>query len=235
MPNIDLNDTYHTNVPIYSFCPKLGISIFVGLVLLIFSLSLISCTPPNNAVHPTRVTPLIGAVEIRELPRSSQPIVDIVQITASIQVDDPIVSIDGRGLSTNLLNLYHCRYFYFDGASLIAATSVPTKAKSTIVLADYSGVSLSTGGDNVLEQVLKPNVSEITIPLALDTDHMFYTLQISNDISLSIWQGQQLDNGKVNVEYTRLKGFKQIHITESHEIAFIRNVPLTITEPYLCD
>lgn len=101
---------------------------------------------------------------------------------------------------------------------------------------DYSGISLSTGGANTREDILNNDVTAYPVPLALDTDVTFYTIDLGETYLINLWQGEQNGN-QISTDYKRPFANKlgRVTISESHEITILHNVPVTYRAPGICE
>lgn len=204
-------------------------------------------TTPNPSPAPTEPPtsreqydePLVGELSIAERPSPADPDVQtitLILINATLDADDEEVAIDGRNLETPLRHLDHCGSFFFDGEQLSIAGNQLSSRAAYAVLMDYSGISLSTGGSNTRENILNNDVTEYPVPLALDTDFTFYTIDLGDSYSVNLWQGEQ-DGNQISTSYKRrLKNrLGQVTISENHEITILHNVPVIYREPGICE
>lgn len=183
--------------------------------------------------------PLIGALSFAERPSPTNPdtqTITLILINAALAADDDEVAIDGRGLETPLRHLDHCGSFFFNGEQLTIAGNQLSSRATYAVLMDYSGISLSTGGSNTRENILNNEVTAYQIPLALDTDFTFYTIELSAPYKVTLWQGEQNGN-QISTSYKRPFAHKlgRVTISESHEITILHNVPVTYRDPIPCE
>lgn len=207
------------------------------LCLLFVALFLTSCAARNAATPaPTRATALPGTVQVRESIAGAERTVDVLYVRAHIEAEDAQAAIDGRDIATEKLSLAHCASYVFDGQSLTAYTSTFPQEPVTLLIAEYSGVSLSNGGDNVLEEVLSPSDGAVTVPLALDESYRFYTVDLGAAPSLSLWYGDQENGGEIIAEYTRTtEDGDTVEIRETHHVELVRHVPLEVKAALGCD
>ncbi len=203
--------------------------------------------PATQAPEPTEAPtsreqydePLVGELSFEERPSSTNPDVQtitVILINVALDADDDEVAIDGRNLETPLRHLDHCGSFFFDGEHLSIAGSQLSSLAAYAVLMDYSGISLSTGGSNTRENILNNDVTEYPVPLALDTDFTFYTIDLGETYTTNVWQGEQ-DGNQISTSYKR--PFKnrlgRVTISENHEITIVHNVPVTYRAPGICE
>jgi hypothetical protein len=226
--------------------------IFFAFVIVLLAV-LAGCTP-ETAVSPTTPDssptdtptsreqydePLIGELSFEERPSHANPdtpTINLILINATLTADDDKVSIDGRGLETPLRQLDHCGNFFFDGDQLtIAGNPLPSRATYTVLM-DYSGISLSTGGSNTRENILNSDATEYPVPLALDTDFTFYTIDLGDPYTINLWQGEQTGNQITTIYRRPVEGqFGQVTLSESHDITILHNVPVTYRDSIECE
>ena len=183
--------------------------------------------------------PLIDELNFEERPSPTDPeipTIDLILINATLTADDEEVAIDGRGLETPLRQLDHCGNFSFDGEQLTIAGNQLSSRAAYAVLMDYSGISLSTGGSNTRENILNNDVTEYSVPLALDTDFTFYTIDLGDSYTVNLWQGEQNGN-QISTSYKRPleNKFGRATISETHEITILHNIPVTYRDPIICE
>lgn len=201
---------------------------------------LTGCTPGTEATPNEQFAePLVGELNFEERPSPTNPdvqTINLILINATLAADDDDVAIDGRGLETPLRHLAHCGSFFFDGEQLSIAGNRLSSRAAYAVLMDYSGISLSTGGANTREDILNNDVTAYPVPLALDTDVTFYTIDLGETYLINLWQGEQNGN-QISTDYKRPFANKlgRVTISESHEITILHNVPVTYRAPGICE